>query len=170
MRRAKEIIPVDPLGTTLGIGIAVVLILVAGYFIHRQRLTLQTLRADTKMDSDQRRYLYKQSWRRMLGAVLLIVLGAMMFGSVFLDYDPKDFSSLDVPSPEKEAAKQAVRFISYYLMAMLLILLVILTLAVLDFWAVARFGVQQQKQLLQEHQAMLETELLQRKHRQSELN
>jgi uncharacterized membrane protein YedE/YeeE len=157
---------VDPLGTTLGILIAVVLVLVAGYFIHRQRLTLQSLRADTNMPTEQRRYLYKQSWRRMFGAVLLILLGAMMLGSVFLDYEPQPGEG----GVDKEAAKQAVRFLSFYLMTMLLVLMVILSLAVLDFWAIARFSVYQQKQLIQEHHAMLEADLLEYKHRQSESN
>jgi len=161
---------VDPVGITLGILIAAVLLLIAGYFIVRQRHTLQTVRADTQMPSEQRRYLYKQSWRRLFGAVMLIILGAMMFGSVFLDYDPPGAAQQGELAADKEAAKQTVRFLSFYLMTMLLILLVILALAVLDFWAVARFGRYQQKQLIQEHHAMLEAELLAHKHRQSNSN
>jgi hypothetical protein len=161
---------VDPLGTTLGILIAAVLFLIAGYFIHRQHLTLQALRSDAPMSPVLRRYLTMQSWRRMFGAVLLFILGAMMLGSVFLDYDPNAVAQPGDAAVDKEAAKQAVRFLSFYLMTMLLILMVILSLAVLDFWAIARFSVHQQKQLSQEHHAMLEADLLEYKHRQSESN
>jgi hypothetical protein len=157
----------DPLGITLGILIAAALMAIAVYFIHRQRAVQQSLRTDTAMSSEQRRYLYKQSWRRIFGAVLLILLGAMIFGSVFLDYDPPGLGPENPPA-EREVAKQAVRMLSFYLMTMLMILLVILALAVLDFWAVARFGLVQQKQLLQEHQAMLEADLLEYRQRQSQ--
>jgi len=165
-----ETIRVDLLGTTLGIVIAVLLFIIAGYFIHRQRLTLQSLHTDPHMPSEQRRYLHKQSWRRIFGALMLAILGAMMFGSVFLDYDPNAGAQPGELAIDKEAAKQAVRFLSFYLMTMLLVLMVILALAVLDFWAIARYSVYQQRQLVHEHQAMLAADLLAHKHRQSESN
>ena len=87
------------------------------------------------------------------------LLAAMLIGSVFLDYDPLRMSPDDVPQVDRETAKQAVRFLSFYMMTMLLLLMVILTLAVFDFWATARNSIRLQKQLLHEHQEMLEAEL-----------
>jgi len=162
--------PVDPLGKIIGILFAITLVAVAGYFIHRQRQTLRTLRTDTGMPTEQRRYLHKQSWRRVFGAVMLILLGAMLFGSVFLNYDPNPGVLPDDPAFDKEASRQAARLIGVYLMTMLLIVMAILALAVLDFWAIARFSVYQQKQLSLEHHALLEAELLAHKHRQAESN
>jgi hypothetical protein len=94
----------------------------------------------------------------------------MMLGSVFLDYDPNAGIPPGDPAIDKEAAKQAVRFLSYYLMTMLLILMAVLVLAVLDFWAIARFSVYQQKQLIHEHQKTLAADLLAHQHRKTESN
>jgi hypothetical protein len=45
-----------------------------------------------------------------------------------------------------------------------------LAVAVFDFWDTARFGVQQQKLLFQQHQEMLEAELAEHKYRQNGSN
>jgi predicted PurR-regulated permease PerM len=160
----------DPLGTTLGIVIAFVMLVVALYFAWGQQRTLQTLHADPKIPRDQRAYLSKQCWRRLFGSLVLVVLAGLLIGSVFLDYDPLQMSPDDVPQVDRETAKQAVRFLSFYLMTMLLLLMVILTLAVFDFWATARNSIRLQKQLLHEHQEMLEAELEEQRHRRAELN
>ena len=154
-----------PLGMTVGVLIAVALIAVAAYFAWRQRVTLQILRFDLRLTRDHRNYLLHQVWRRLFGSLLLFLLAVMLVGSLFLDYEPQD-----VLQVEPEAAKQAVRFLSGYVMAMLLLLMVMLTVAVFDFWATARFGVQQRKQLVLEHQELLEAELTALRHRRSELN
>lgn len=155
----------DVLGTTLGFLIAVVMIAVSVYFAGMQRSTLRAMQFDVKMTPDQRLYLTKQCWRRMFGSVVLVLLAGMLIGSVFLDYDPLQMSPDDMPQANREDAKQAVRFLGFYLMAMLLLLLIILTLAVFDFWATARFGMRQHKALVQEHQEMLEAELEELRHR-----
>ncbi len=158
----------DPLGTTLGIGIAIGLAVASGYFIRQQRQTMARLLAiDAKITLEQRRFLVTQCRRRFFGAVLLMVLACMLFGSVFLDYDPLRMSPENVPQVDDEAAKQSVRFLSLYLATMLLTLMAIFTLAALDFWAVARYGVRQQKQLALEHQELLAAELAAHKQRQS---
>ncbi len=160
----------DTLGTTLGILIAIVLVAVAAYFAWLQQLALQSLNFDPKIPLQQRRYLSRQCWRRLFGSVVLVLLALMLVGSVFLDYDPLRMSAEDIPQVDREAAKQAVRFLSIYLMAMLLLLMVILTLAVFDFWATARYSVRQHKELLQEHHEILAAELEELRHRQSGMN
>jgi hypothetical protein len=161
----------DPIGTIFGILISATLLVVACYFIWRQGQTMRELAAQhATIPSEQRRFLRKQCWRRLFGAAMLVVLACMLFGSVFLDYDPLRLSPDNVPQVDHETARQAVGFLTFYLMTMLLILMAILTLAVLDFWAIARFGVQQQKQLAQEHQQLLEADLAAQKYRRSELN
>jgi MFS superfamily sulfate permease-like transporter len=122
------------------------------------------------MPLDQRRYLTKQCWRRLFSAIVLVVLAAMLVGSVFLNYNPLEMSPEQVPQVDREAAKPAVQFLSFYFITMLLLLMLLLTLAVVDFWATARFGMRQQKQLFQEHQEMLAAELEEYRHRQSGLN
>lgn len=153
-----------PLGIAVGLGIAAVLLAVAAYFAQRQQHILQHLRFSTTLTKDHRRYLLKQSWRRLFGSLLLVVLAVMLVGSLFLDYEPTP------PEVDLEAAKQSIRFLSAYVMAMLLVVLLILVVAVFDFWATARFGVEQRKQLVQEHQELLEAELAQHRHRRADMN
>jgi hypothetical protein len=153
------VVAVDALGIALGIVIAAVMVAVAGYFAWMQQMTLNTLRFDLKISSEHRRYLLKQAWRRLFGSIVLVVLAGMLVGSVFLNYDPTQLS------------RDEVRFLVFYATTMLLLVLVILALAVFDFWATARHNVQQQRALFREHQEMLEAELEERRQRrQAELN
>jgi hypothetical protein len=158
---------VDPLGITIGILISCILIAIALYFAWRQRTTLAILRYHVSMPSDQRRYLLKQCYRRLFNSVLLLVLAGMMFGSLFLDFEPM---RAEAPIDRDAASKHSLRILSAYFITMLLLLMVILTLAILDFWATARFSLQQQKQLLAEHQAMLQADLWDYQRRRAEMN
>jgi uncharacterized membrane protein YjgN (DUF898 family) len=160
----------DALATTVGSFIAVVMIAAAVCFTWRQGLTLQILRLDSKIPHGQRTYLFKQCWRRLFGSFVLAVLAVMLFGSLFLDYEPHRKAMDELPQAEQEAAKQAFQFITLYWMALLLLVMTVLALAVFDLWATARHGVQQQKQLFQEHQEMLEAELEEHRHRRSGMN
>ena len=154
----------------MGILIVILMIAVAAYFTWRQGLTLQVLRLDSKLSRAHRRYLVKQYWRRLFGSLVLVVLAVMLFGSLFLDYEPLRKPVDELAQAEQEADKQATRFLIIYWMALLLLVMAVLALAVFDLWATVRHGVQQQKQLFQEHQELLEAELEEHRHRQSELN
>jgi hypothetical protein len=160
----------NPLETTVGMLFAAVLVGIALFFARRQQLAWKSLHSGTSIGTEQRRYLLKQIGRRLLGSVLLVLLAGMLVGSLYLDWDPNTYSTRDRPPEEQEAAKQALRFITIYVMTMMLLVMAILALAVFDLWAVARFGVQQQKQLAQEHQDALEAELAQLRQKRAELN
>jgi H+/gluconate symporter-like permease len=151
--------PVDPLATTIGALIAAVLIALAAYFGWRQCATWRTVRADAKLPADQRRFLLKQFQRRLFGSILLLLLAGMMIGALFLDFDPRG---------DDEAVKKMVRFLGAYVIAMLLVIMGMLVIAIVDFWATARFSFQQQKQLIQEHHEKLEADLWELQHRISE--
>lgn len=155
----------DVLGTTIGMIIAAVLIAMAAHFAWRQQVMLRTLRSKAKLPPEQRRFYLRQCQRRLFGSLLLFLLAGMMIGSLFLDFDPLQMSPDAVPQVDRETAKQAVRFLSFYIMLMLMVVLVILVLASVDFWATAKFSVQQQKQLLQEYRARLEADLQEYRHR-----
>lgn len=152
----------DPLGIIVGAIIAAVLVVVAAYFVVRQRATLRSLHFDDTLSAEQRRYYLKQCHRRIFGSVMMLVLASLMIGSFFLDLSPAH--------ADKEEAKQSLQFLSLYVMTMVLVLLVILILAIIDFWATAKFSFRAQKELLQEHREMLEAELMEHRHRQSDLN
>jgi hypothetical protein len=160
----------DTLELTVAIIMAAVLVGVAGYFIVRQRQTLRNVAADAAMSEEQRRYLTRQAWRRIFGSVLLLGLAGMLVGSLFFDYEPLRKPIDQVPEAEKEAAKFAVRVIGVYWVAFLLVLLAVMALAVFDFWATARFSLQQQRALFQQHQDMLEAELTEYRYRHGNSN
>ncbi len=122
------------------------------------------------MPAEQRAYLWRQFRRRLVGSILLILLAGMLVGSLFLDYDPLRQPIEQLPLEQQEAAKQAFRVVSIYWMSFLMLLLVLLAIAVFDFWDTARFGVQQQKLLFQQHQELLAAELAEHKNRQSHSN
>jgi flagellar biosynthesis protein FlhB len=153
-----------------GIAIAIIMIVAAAYFTWQQITTLQMVGSSPKIPIDQRRYLYKQCWRRMFGSLVLALLAVMIIGSLFLNYEPLQKPIDELPQAEQEAAKQAFRFISMYWIALLMFVMAALALAVFDLWATARHGMQQQKQLFLEHQEILAAELEELRHRQSEMN
>ncbi|HZZ77116.1 MAG TPA: hypothetical protein VFE62_01275 [Gemmataceae bacterium] len=160
----------DTVELTVCIAIAVVLVGVAAFFFVRQRQTLQSVHADASMSEEQRRYLLTQARRRIAGSVLLLILAGMLVGSLFFDYEPLRTKIHELPAEQQEAAKYAVRVFGVYWMAFLFVLLALMALAVFDFWATARFSVQQQRQLFQQHQDMLEAELTEHRYRQDNSN
>jgi anaerobic C4-dicarboxylate transporter len=160
----------NALELTAGSLIAIITFVTAAYFIWRQGATLQVLRFSPHLPLDQRRYLAKQCWRRVFGSLVLALLAVLLFGSLFLDYEPLRKPIDQLPLVEQEAAKQAFRFISLYWIAVLMFVMAVVALAVFDLWATTRFGVQQQKRLFQEHQEILQAELEEHRHRQAEMN
>jgi hypothetical protein len=144
---------VTPEGIAVGLFIAAVLMAVAVYYAGRQQATLEQLRFNTALAKDERRYLLKRSWRRLFGSLLLVVLALMLVGALFLNYDPPPNDA------DREAYKQSIRYVFAYVLTMLLVVMAILVVAIFDFWATARFGVEQRKQLVQEHQERLTAEL-----------
>jgi len=151
----------DPVATTIGFIIAGVLVMLAAYFAWLQGATLRVVHFDTKLSAEHRLYLIRQCQRRFVGSLLLLILAALMVGSLFLDFSPE-------ADANHEAARQSIRFLTIYVAVMIVVLLVILVVAIVDFSATARFSIRQQKQLLQEHQEMLAADLIAHRHRTSE--
>ncbi len=146
------------MGIAIGGIIVVVLIAIALFFAWRQSGVMRALNYDTRLQPDQRLYFLKQCYRRIFGSVLLLVLAGMMIGTLFLDIQPAN-------QMDQQAAKRTLGYLSFYTSGMLLVLLAILVLAIVDFWATTRYSLQQQKRLFQEHHDMLAAELLEHQHR-----
>jgi hypothetical protein len=161
---------VSNLEITLGTAFAILTVAVAVFFIYRQQATLRSVRTDTRTPPEERRFLIRQSIRRIFSCCMLILLAVMVFGSLFLDYEPLSKPVDELPLAEQAAAKDAFRFLSIYVMSLLLLLMAVMVLAILDLWATARHGMWQKTQLLQEHQDALEAELAELRHRQAEMN
>jgi hypothetical protein len=155
--------------TTVGILLACVLVFVAVFFGMRQRRTLALVRFDDEMSDTDRGYLTRQVRRRLICSALLLVFAGLLVGWLFMRERVVGF----VPEPGEpitEEAKDQLRFVIYYWIGALFVLMAILVLASWDFVATARYGFARQKQLEQERRAMMEMEAAKLRHRRQELN
>jgi hypothetical protein len=149
---------VDPVELTVGIALAVLLVGVAVYFAYRQQQTLKQLGQDTELSADDRHYLYRQVVRRLFGSVLMIVLAGFLVGWYFLP----DMEALRPAEPDAEmpeSVKQALRILTYYWIAALMVFLVVLVLAVYDMLATARYGARHRRQLVDDRRAALKADI-----------
>ncbi len=154
--------------TIIGATLASILLFVAMFFGWRQRRGSVLLRHDRDMPDDERRYLTRQIRRRVVCSVLLAIFAGFLFGWLYLE--PR----LPAAPAEGEAitqvAKDELRFLTYYWITALFVLLVILVLASWDLLATARYGFQRHQQLEQDRRAMLEMEAANLRRRRQELN
>jgi uncharacterized membrane protein len=149
----------EPLELTFGIGLTVLLVVVAVYFGYCQQRTLIQLRHDTDLSLDDRRYLHRQVVRRLFGSVLMLVLAAFLIGWYFLEPDLQALWTDDVGAELTENAKQSLRFLTYYWIAALMVFLVVVVLAVYDMLATARFGARHRRKLVDDRRATLKDEV-----------
>ena len=155
--------------TTVGSVLAAIVAFVAVFFALRQRRTLALLRLDEEMSDTERGYLTRQVRRRLVCSALLLVFAGLLVGWLLMRERVAGF----VPEPGEpitDEAKDQLRFIVYYWIAALFILMAILFLASWDFLATARYGFVRHKQLEQERRAMMEAEAAKLRHRRQELN
>jgi hypothetical protein len=143
----------------------VLLLALAGYFAWRQVQTLRGLRAQPQPSAEDRRYLRRQAVRRLVCCALMLVLAGLLVGSVILEpryqaltrtlEENQPAKPEDVPQEDREFA----RFFTAYWIAALFVLFVLIALAAVDFWAIARFGMRHRRQLQADHRALLHEEL-----------
>ncbi|GEM_PF-5704214 len=153
----------------IGIPLAAIIVFVAVFFGWRQRYTLAQLRLDPQLAAEDRLYYAKQIRRRMVCSVLLLVFAGMLVGWFFLDQDVGALRPAE-GQPLTEAAKASVRFITWYVIIALSVLMAILLLASFDFLATARFGLRRMRQLEHDRRAALEMEVTKLRRRRQEMN
>lgn len=149
-----------------GIALAAVIVFVAVFFGWRQRYTLAQLRLDPHLSVQDRVYYVKQIRRRLFCSVLLLVFAGLLAGWFFLPTPPEPIEG----QPPTEEAKDSVRFITWYVIIALSVLLAILLVASFDFLATARFGLRRMRQLEHERRAALEMEVTKLRRRRQEMN
>jgi heme/copper-type cytochrome/quinol oxidase subunit 2 len=151
----------------------VVLVIVLGllgisaYFIWRQRRTLRYLQEAHDLSDEDRLYLRNQAWRRLGCCTLMVILAALLDGAYLLGLQDQ-FNALSTLGDEMRAAGQEpvltaeqerfLGFYSLYWMVILLVLLGTLVVAGWDFWAIFRFGQRHRRQLQVDRHAMIERE------------
>lgn len=148
----------------VGGALVVVLVGLAGYFSWQQKKTLGSLKAGSTLAVEDRRYLRKQAFRRILCSCLMVVIAGLLVGSVFLDDlvrgPPLNQEQIDrgVGQIDKEKREIARAKIVYWAV-ILMVVFGLFFLAVIDLMATARFGFRHHRQLEAEKNAVLEEEL-----------
>ena len=142
---------------------AAALLAVAGYFGWQQIRAIRGLTSPDVLGADDRRYILSQALRRLFCSVLIVVFAGMLIGWLILDANYRDAREewrlaqlFEPPAPLTPEQKDYARLITVYWVAALFVLLVLFTLAAMDFWATARYGLSQHRKLQADQRAILE--------------
>jgi MFS family permease len=144
--------------------IVTVVIALAGLFAWQQVRVLRGLRA-SQVPPDDRRYQRTRAGRLLICSLLMILVAGMVAGWYGFGLgeqmgdlnrqvaDQADQTQLDVPQ------KRSLTFFTFYWIIAILLLLGMVYLALIDLWAVRRFGLRQIRQLQADRRAMLERQI-----------
>jgi phosphatidylglycerophosphate synthase len=147
--------------------LAALLLGLAVYFGRQQLRALRGSPAPDALGSDDRRYVLRQAYRRLLCTFLMVVFAGMLIGWIFVEPGQRQVreevraaQALDPNTRLTEEQKDTVRIMTAYWVGALLVLLVLLMIAALDFWSTVRYGLGQhrklqaaQRDMLQQHAA-----------------
>jgi hypothetical protein len=154
----------------LAFGIVLVAVLVGlGLFFGRKQIqTLTNLGLQAELSSQDRVYLRRQTQRRLVCSILMLIFAGFLIGWFFLYRELEQ-----VPKPaEGEAAIEhpLVRTITYYWIAALFVLFALLALASIDLIATARHGFRSVRRLENQRRAELEEEIARYRRQRTEMN
>ena len=110
------------------------------------------------MPLEERGFLIRQTRRRLICSVLMVVFAGFLVGWYFIETNFLDLKSVAEEEPGK--THPLVELVAYYWIAALLVLFGILALAGMDFIATARYGLHQKKLLEVERRTALEIEAM----------
>jgi hypothetical protein len=150
-----------------GTVLVVVLLFVAILYIVRQIQAFRRLRGAEEMPLEEHTYLHGRARRRLISSLLMFVLGIMLAGAlVYLETPAQRLvdeqaakeqqGDTTPPAPEKRGFLQL--YTSFWLF-FLLILMAVVFLAALDFWATRRYGLRQHRKIMDDRRAMIEREI-----------
>jgi hypothetical protein len=140
---------------------------VAGYFARQQVMTLRGLRGREGLGPEDRDYLQRQAWRRLIGCALLVAVAVLISAWYLTGQDEGidalgDLIKAQAAAGDRQARpeqEQAKRFYVIYWVTVLMLLLVLVMLAAADIWAIRRYSMRHFRQLREDRRAMIEREL-----------
>lgn len=147
--------------------LVMVLLFVAVLYIVRQVLALRRLRTTEEMALEERLYLHGRARRRLVTSLLLLLLGGMLsVDLLFLEVPAQQLADQraklqqqsDSP-PFNEEQRSFARVYGWFFVLFLLVLMIVVFLAGLDYWATRRYGLRQHRKLLDDRRAMIEREV-----------
>ena len=140
-----------------------VMVSVSGYFTWKQFRILRDLKAEQNLPPEDRSYVYKQAWRRLISCALMMVVACLLSSSFFTGLETQATRLAEqrsdptfTLSPED---KQFLKLYGAYWIAVLLLVLAIVILAGVDIWAIRRYGNWHRGQIQDDQIAMLENQL-----------
>lgn len=150
-----------------GIVLVFVLLFVSVLYIVRQIVALRRLRAAEEMALEERAYLHGRARRRLVTSLMLLVLGVMLAGAlIYLEAPAQQLAEkqevLRQQGEDTQLNEEQRLFARSYLLfwiAFLLILMTVIFLAAVDYWATRRFGIRQRRKLIDDRRAMIEREV-----------
>jgi ABC-type Fe3+ transport system permease subunit len=125
------------------------------------------MRAAEEMALEEHDYLYRRARRRLLMSLLLLVLGGMLTTALlYLETpaqrlaDQREAQEQQGESPPLNPEQRLfARFYTSFWIVFLLVLMAVVLLAALDFWATRRYGLSQHRKLVADRRDMIEREL-----------
>ena len=145
-----------------------ILLLLAVFSIRRQVSSLQRLKREIHLPSDDRSYLRNQAYRRLLTGVLLLGLAGLLAGAYLSGMERRadEIGEKRVAANEEgekppvaEEVKDFLRVYSYYWIGILILLFVVISLAIVDLWATRRYAWTQLRRIRTENRTLLERDL-----------
>jgi hypothetical protein len=141
---------------------------VAIYSFRNALKTLRRLREEQFVASEEARFLRTQARRRMANSVIMTILATMLAGSYLSGVETRA-TELGSRNDHLAAGEERIpptpedrEFFRLYVAiwaSILLLTLVTVTLAILDFWATRRYAWLQLSQIRADHRVLLERDL-----------
>jgi hypothetical protein len=158
------------MGQTTGLILAAILVFMAGWTVRSQFKIFAQLRSPDSMADEDRRYLTKRSRGRIVNSIFILILGGMLAWTYLSgneqraeEIGQKNEAARNDPNiPRVELSEEERAFMKFYIgywIAFLLILFIVFTHAILDFWATRRYAVNEMKRIRDDQKVLLERDL-----------
>jgi hypothetical protein len=147
--------------------IAAGMIALAAYYARQQWRALRRLKQAETIHPEEQRYQRMHAGRVFVCCILMILVAGMVGGWYVLGLDAKyeeigqqAAEQADRPVPDLDPVQHHwVTFFAFYWILAILFLLGMIYIALMDYWAVRRFGLRQTRQLQADRRAMLERQM-----------
>jgi hypothetical protein len=156
-------------GTQIVFGavLVVILLVIALLYGVRQLLLLRRLPLPEEMPPGEWDHQRSQARRRFVMSLLLLVLALMLAGDLlFLEVPAQQLADQreaaerqDEAPPLSDAQRNFARLYASFFILFLLVLMVVVLFAALDFWATRRYGIRQHQKLNADRRDMIEREI-----------
>jgi H+/Cl- antiporter ClcA len=134
---------------------AAIMVALAVYYAWREIRALKALKPAAEMPPDEHDFVRRKARRRLICSAFMLVLAGLLVGSFFLT-EP---AGHDEPVADAQIQKDLTRIYGVYWIVFLVVLLVIMSLAALDLFAIRRYGLTQHRKIQSDRRAMIEHQL-----------